>query len=241
MFEDGDFDLLDNIIQDNDEVKEPVDVEEPDHPVIAKSSWSTHHNKFTRKLTNDKNIFQDVQGLGLTDEVINTANQIYQTVTGSRIIRGKSRRGIICTCVYYAFNQIDPNAMSYDETIKIFKIENKVALKGFKFVNGTNNCAFTCFTSTPETYIKLFLKKFNVDDEETEDVLRAYQRIKDIDLSSRPRPQSMAAAFIFYWLKIFHKGKIKIEYLTLKTGVSQLTIEKLEKEIRLKIDLIQTT
>ena len=229
MYEDADFELLRDIINEDKE-SDPEDVE--DHPVIIKHSWTSHHTKFTRKITASKNIFQEVQGLGLDETVVDVANQIYQYVCEKKNVSGKRRRGVICTCVYYAYNQIEPNGMSYDEAIKIFRIENKVALKGFKFVNSFNNCALTCFTATPETYIRLFLKKLNVAEEQIVDILKAYkEHSKIMSFSSHPRPQSLAAAYIYY-----HKNNIELEHLTMLTCVSQLTIEKFEREIRNKID-----
>lgn len=232
MCEESDFDLLDGIV-------EPVKalVDEPAHPTLVKSDWTAFHNKFTRKVSNEKSIFQDVEGLGLGKDVVNVANEIFQSIMETKGIKGKGRRGIVCTCVYYAANQIEPNNMSYDEAIRIFKIDNKLALKGFKTVNSCNNFVFTRFTATPETYIKLFLKKFNVEQPEIDEVIRLYAEFTDLALSNLPRPQSIAAAFIFYWLKEQHHGVVKIEYLSLKANVSQLTIEKLEKEMRRKIDL----
>jgi transcription initiation factor TFIIIB Brf1 subunit/transcription initiation factor TFIIB len=236
MCEESDFDILDGIIEPQKEL-----VDEPAHPTLVKSDWTAFHNKFTRKAGNDKSIFQDVEGLGLSKDVVNAANEIFQSIMESKGIKGKGRKGIVCTCVYYAANQVEPNNMSYDEAIRIFKIDTKLALKGFKTVNSCNNFIFTRFTATPETYIKLFLKKFDTEESEIESVLRMYSEFSDLTLSNLPRPQSIAAAFIFYWLKERHDGIVKIEYLSLKANVSQLTIEKLEKEMRREIDLKKST
>ncbi len=246
MCEESDFDILDDILRVDDEPPKTeceheyeanncIKCGEHIRNPVDKVAWSENVNTFTRRTVNEKTIFQDVHGLGLNDVVVNLANEIYQNVTHNKTIRGRSRRGIVCTCVYYASNKLEPNIFSFDEVIKIFKIDNKVALKGFKFVNSTNNYAFTCFTTTPETYIRLFLKKFSMSSENIAEVLTGYKSIGNIELSSRPRPQSVAAAFIYYWLQDHYPGRISLSTLAIETGVSQLTIEKIEREIREKM------
>ena len=61
MFEDDDFDTLENLVND-ERTAEPS--EEMTVPVIIKNSWSSHNSKFTRKISQEKAIFQEVQGLG---------------------------------------------------------------------------------------------------------------------------------------------------------------------------------
>ncbi len=220
-----------------------------------KPAWNTTHNRFSRTLDSDKTINADIQGMGFSDETIVLANQIYQKCCNG-VIRGKMRKGIICTCIYYATNicnkckdvilqdaPIDvvsctcgtssqQNALCFDEVIKIFKIDKKVALKGFKHVNSTNNFSFTSFVTTPETYISFYLKKLSVQQVQINNILVLYENtIKKVKLSSEPRPQSIAAAFIYYWIQQTDKGKIKVDNLASITEVSQLTIEKLEKEM----------
>jgi transcription initiation factor TFIIIB Brf1 subunit/transcription initiation factor TFIIB len=251
MLEDSDFDLLESFIRDKDSEPRAADCahefQASDNgevcslcglcvkKTIVKSNWTANFNKFSRKIATDKTIFSDVQGLGLSDEIVNEANIIYQHVTKNKIIRGKSRKGIICTCVFYASNNIEPDAMSYDQVIRIFRIENKVALQGFKFINGLYNLPYTCFTATPETYIKSFLRNLNVSEDRIAAAIQFYSRVAKIKLSSRPKPQSIAAAFVYYWLQIFHKNTIQLDSLAIQTSVSRLTIEKLEKEIREKM------
>jgi transcription initiation factor TFIIIB Brf1 subunit/transcription initiation factor TFIIB len=237
MCADSDFEILEDIMKE--ENPEPT-LPEENHPQIVKNSWTAQHSKFTRRISNTKNIFQEVQGLGLHEDVIEAANQIYQHVCSKKKVSGKRRRAVVCTCIYYAHNQIEPNGLSYDEAIRIFKLDNKVALKGFKFVNSFNNCASTCFTANPETYIKMFLKKLGVSADKIKEVLDLYdENSVRVVFQSRPRPQSLAAAYIYYWLKNKHEDKIDINHLTVLTTVSQLTIEKFERDIRTKIDLIE--
>lgn len=220
---------------------------------IVKTKWDSTYTKFSRNLNNEKNIYNDIQGYGLSDQVVMLANCIYQQCCNG-VVRGKTRKGIICTCIYYASNLCDgcyqrivydnddtpcecatscrPGALCFDEVVRIFKIDKRVALKGFKYVNSINNFAFTSFIATPETYISFFLKKLMIEEEQIGHVLDIYKKMVKTQLSNEPRPQSIAAAFIYHWLLQNNKDKIKLENLSTVTEVSQLTIEKLEKEMR---------
>ena len=224
---------------------------------FAKTGWKTTYNKFSRNLMVEKTIYNDIEGLGLNDEIITIANAIYQKCCNG-VIRGKTRKGVICTCIYYASNICptccyailhnemgDPvrctcnqllhkraGALCFDEVIRIFKIGKKVALKGFKYVNSVNNFSFTSFVTTPETYISIFLKKLSISDERIKEIVADFAKLKHIKLSSEPRPQSIAAAYIYHWVQKNNKGIIKLDNIAVITQVSQLTIEKLEKELR---------
>ena len=219
-----DFALFDSFLPPEEKA---VEITPP--PAFVQNAWNANHTTYTRKVTVENSILNDVQGLGLSEDVIILANQIFLRTTGAKTIRGKSRLGIICTCVYYACNQIEPNTMSYDEVVRLFKIDTRVALKGFRLVNHTNSGAVTCFTATPETYIILFLKKLNAAETMVQEAVDAFRALS-AKLSTKPRPQSTASAFLSYWLKR-RESAITVEQLSLVTGVSKLTIEKIEKEI----------
>ena len=72
-----------------------------------------------RKL-DDKGIFKDVEKYQINPKIINTANDIYETVTNHKIYRGNTRKGIIFACVYHAYN-INNNPQSCKNLIQILQ------------------------------------------------------------------------------------------------------------------------
>jgi hypothetical protein len=76
----------------------------------------------------------------------------------------------------------------------------------------------------------LFLKHFNADEAKIQDALATFRQVQG-SLSSRPRPQSTASAFLCFWFELRNIA-ITTEQLSLVTKVSKLTIEKIKKEIQ---------
>jgi DNA-binding Lrp family transcriptional regulator len=117
--------------------------------------------------------------------------------------------------------------------IEIFEINRKIALKGLKYVNlnisKDNN--FKGFQINTEHLIKEILDKFSANDKQIEEVIEIYNYIKDKSvLLNRSRPQSVACGLVrYYTLK--KNPEISMDYFRSKVNLSELTINKIVKEI----------
>src|ERR1700722_15887145 len=71
----------------------------------------------------------DLIGSGVGDLVRDTANQLFAKVSGTRIVRGKARRGLIFATVFVAYRMLgktqNPNTL-----VRLFNISRKYALRG---------------------------------------------------------------------------------------------------------------
>jgi len=184
-----------------------------------------------RKLE-DKSIFKDVEKMGFSDKIVSHANTIYEQVTNNRIFRGNTRKGIIFACIFHAYKCFD-NPQSCEHLIEIFEINRKIALKGLKFVNLniSKESPFRGFQINTEHLIREIMMKFNANEKQVEEVLHIYEYVKDKSvLLNRSRPQSVACGIVrYYTLK--KNPEITIDYFRSKINLSELTINKIVKEI----------
>lgn len=189
-------------------------------------------NRCNIRKTEDKSIFKDVEKMGFSDKIVSYANTIYEQVTNTRIFRGNSRKGIIFACIFHAYKCYD-NPQSCEQLIDIFEINRKIALKGLKYVNLniSKDSPFRGFQINTEHLIKEIMNKFNANEKQIEEVLLIYDSIKDKSvLLNRSRPQSVACGLVrFYILK--KNPEISIDYFRSKIKLSELTINKIVKEI----------
>lgn len=189
-------------------------------------------NRVTLRKIPDKNIFQDVENMGFSDKIVAAANQLYLSVTKDQIFRGSSRKAIIFACIFkvYLMNGI---AQTHESLIKLFDLDKKVGLKGLKYVNlnlSKDSIIHTTFI-TPVHLIENIMDKFNASDEQKAEVAALYLRIKNKSSKiNRSRPQSVSAGLIWFWICM--KGlEINLKEFAVKTGLSELTISKISKEI----------
>jgi transcription initiation factor TFIIIB Brf1 subunit/transcription initiation factor TFIIB len=238
---DCDFALLTNAIAVKDEECTHADAKGSSvcnqcgmHMIVTSNSWGTQHARYSRKGDQEKSLFEDVRGLGLPDDVTLYANNIYQQITFEKIFRGNTRRGIICTCVFYAYNNLYPEKFCYGDVITMFKVENKVALKGLKLIN--SQIPHIAIVTSPVTYIRNYMLKIRASDKQIASVIQLFHRMENHTFIDRPRPQSIAAAFIYFWIKNTPTISLTLTSLSHETRVSRLTIERLEKDIRSKLN-----
>jgi transcription initiation factor TFIIIB Brf1 subunit/transcription initiation factor TFIIB len=189
-------------------------------------------NRCNIRKCEDKSIFKDVEKMGFSDKIVSFANGIYEQVTHSKIFRGNTRKGIIFACIFHAYKCFD-NPQSCEHLIEIFEINRKIALKGLKYVNLNiaKDSPFRGFQINTEHLIKEIMNKFNANEKQMEEVLQIYEFIKDRSvLLNRSRPQSVACGLVrYYTLK--KNPEISIEYFRSKINLSELTINKIVKEI----------
>lgn len=220
-------------------------------------NWVEQCN-FSHRLYDIRTIARDVKSLNLSDEVINHANELYTCVTQNEIRRANQRRGIICACIFTAFKNVgvihDLNQLAAQ-----FKLTQRQALQGMKKVKeslilyqrSTHTPPLNKDNLTTKDFIELYLNKLEAPigcQEQVFDMyelLMKYKRHEDLQLNTflqvtRIRPRALAAALIYMWIEENKKGKeITREYFAQKiVHLSALTIEKTEREVKGKIEII---
>lgn len=189
-------------------------------------------NRCNIRKTEDKSIFKDVDKLGFNDKIVIYANSLYEQVTNNKIFRGNIRKGIIFACIFQAYKFYD-NPQSCEQLIEIFEINRKIALKGLKFVNLniSKNSQFNGFQIQTEHLIREIMCKFNANEKKITEILEIYNLIKNKSLLlNRSRSQSVACGLVRYYIQK-KNPEISMEYFRSKVNLSELTINKIVKEI----------
>jgi transcription initiation factor TFIIIB Brf1 subunit/transcription initiation factor TFIIB len=90
---------------------------------------------------------------------------------------------------------------------------------------------------TPEHLIREYLTRFSIPQEREDDIISVFRQVDGkSSLLNRSRPQSVAAGVIWYWIRKEHKG-VPLKDFTQKMDLSELTINKISKEITKIINL----
>lgn len=218
---------------------------EIDKSIQFNKEWKFNNNRnsndpsrcFMRK-NNEKNILKDVDKMCLPENVVQEANKIYQHVVQTQIFRGNTRKAIIFACVFYAYKKLN-QPHSCDSLTKLFNLEKRDGLKGLKIVslNANNNYIDKFNYITPEDIIKEIMKEFSANNKDIDNIIELYNKIKNKSsaILSRSRPQSIASGIIRYY--IIKTGKeISMENFREKVNLSELTINKIVKEITRLLD-----
>ena len=189
-------------------------------------------NRVHLRKMEERNIFKDVDNMGFSDKIVSLANQIYIQVTKGKIFRGNSRKAIIFASIYHSF-KVQDKPQPHENLIKIFKLDRKNALKGLKHVNlniPRDSIIHTTYI-TPINLVEDIMDKFYATPDHKKEVRELYDKIANKSSKiNRSRPQSIAAGLVFFW--ICYKGlDISIKDFASKTDLSELTINKISREI----------
>ena len=193
---------------------------------------NTDPNRCQMRKSEEKGIFKDVEGMGFSDKIVNIANDIYNQVTKGQIHRGNSRQSIIFACIFQAYKLIN-KPHSYEDLQSVFKLERKVILSGIKFVsrNVPKESPIRTKYITPVDLIEEIMNKFNFKSLQKQEVVDIYEKVKNrSSILNKSRPQSFAAGLIYYWITQTNQ-KIDISDFTEKVNLSDITINKISKEI----------
>jgi hypothetical protein len=102
--------------------------------LISDYYGQSHHGTRISKTTTGTIRDEDLEGMGVVDQVKDIANTLFIKTVGSRIVRGNTRRGLVFGCIFVAYRMIDktqnPNVL-----LKLFDIPRKHALKGLYILN----------------------------------------------------------------------------------------------------------
>lgn len=189
-------------------------------------------NRVRLRKTEERSIFKDVENLNFSESIVAKANKIYTEVTKGKIFRGDSRKSIVFACIFHAF-KLSGNPLSHDNLIKIFKMDRKTGLRGIKYVslNAPKTSNIRTIHITPKILVSEIMDRFNATDVQKQEVEELYEKIKNKSSKlNRSRPQSVAAGLTFYWICIKQKN-ISLKDFTRNVQLSELTINKIAKEI----------
>lgn len=182
----------------------------------------------------DKSIFRDVENLGFSEKIVNLANDIYSQVTKGKIYRGNSRKAIIFGCVFHSI-KINGKSHTCETLREIFQLDRKIILKGLKHVNLNvpKSSQVRSKTGNSNDLIEEYITKFDFTEEQKEEIRQFYQNIKNkSSIINRSRPQSVASSLIYFFLcKIKGSNNVNIKDFVKKVKLSELTINKIVKEI----------
>lgn len=180
----------------------------------------------------NKNIFKDVSNMNVPDNIIKEANKIYQHVVGNKIYRGNTRKSIIFACIFHAYKSLN-QPQSCDMLVNMFNMNKRDGLKGLKIVNmnSDNNIINKKTYITVEDIICELLNRFGASENDKTNILEMYKRIhKKSQVINRARPQSIAGGIIRYYM-IKHNKKMNIDNFIEIVNISELTINRMVKEI----------
>ena len=198
------------------------------------------HQETTRmqsRKNDERGIYRDVENLGFKDHIVEAANRTYAQVTKGKIFRGNSRKAIVFACIFHAY-KMSGTPLSHERLINIFKLSKKTGLRGLKYVNlhAPKDSDIRTTYITPINLIEEIMDRFGATDEHIKEVKDLYSRIHNRSSKlNRSRPQSVAAGLTFYW--ICKRGKdITLKEFTKKVALSELTINKIAREIALVLE-----
>lgn len=180
----------------------------------------------------DKNIYDDLNNLPISNHIKDLANTIYSQVCRDNIHRGKYRKAIIFASVFNAY-KIDQNPQDGIELMQMFHIDKKDAHKGLKFVkkNIPADSPIRFMHITPRHFIGMFMNRLNCTQLQLTEVLEFYEKIvSKSTFLNQCRPQSTAAGIIYFY-SILKGHQFLIKEFTKKVQLSELTINKITKEI----------
>jgi len=210
---------------------------------ISDTKHTNDPNRCNIRKSDDRSIYNDVLKLGFSDKIVSSANMIYESVTMGKIFRGNSRKGIIFACIFHAY-KLNHNPQSCESLIDIFGITNKIGLKGLKFVNmnAPQNAPFrNMFIDIPHL-IREILQKFHATKEQIHDAIKIYECVKDKSpILNRSRPQSVASGIVKYFIHNSQQSDITSEYFRTRVNLSELTINRIYKEISRIMDHLSSS
>lgn len=210
--------------------------------VSYEKDWRYYGNDDTRKNSDpnrchirkmeDKSIFRDVETFGFSDKVVNLANDIYIEVTKGKIYRGNSRKAIIFGCIFQSI-KINGKMHSCESLRSIFNLDKKIILKGLKHVNLNYSNNVNRYI-TPIELVYEYIVKFTHTEEDKTHINEIYEKIKNkSSIITRSRPQSVASSIIyFHFSNKFGSNNFSIKEFIKKIKLSELTINKIIKEIK---------
>lgn len=181
----------------------------------------------------EKNIYQDVKDMNISDKVIRVANELFTEITSDNIRRGNARRSIVFACVFQAY-KILGKPQNPETLISLFHITKSAGMRGMKYLNKhvPKNSKIRTTHITPVDIIKDIIEKFHSSPEQEKAIISIYDKINHkSSMLNRSRPLSIAAGIIFYWIEK-NKSNVSLDDFVKKVNMSAITIKKVAKEVK---------
>jgi transcription initiation factor TFIIIB Brf1 subunit/transcription initiation factor TFIIB len=198
----------------------------------ADSRHSSDPNRVQIRKSEERTIYKDVENMGFSEKIVTEANKIYFQVTQGKIFRGNSRKSIVFACIFHAY-KLSGKPQTHEKLITVFNLNRKTGLKGLKHVNlyAPKNSTIRTTYITPINLVEEIMEKFSATPEQKEEVIKLYNQIKNKSSRlNRSRPQSVASGLVYFWI-CKKKKDITLKQFTKKVSLSELTINKIAKEI----------
>ena len=218
--------------------------EEIEHTITHEKEWryygpsdsrrSSDPNRVQIRKTEERNINKDVENMGFSETIVTKADELYTQVTKGQIYRGNSRKAIVFACIFHAY-KMSGKHQTPDNLVKLFGLTRKNGLKGLKIVNvnAPKDSQIHTTVITPVHLVHDIMNKFRATPSQKKEVIQLYARIKNRSSKlNRSRPQSVAAALTYYWIRKKHLD-INLKDFAKKVDLSELTINKNAKEVAL--------
>lgn len=203
------------------------------------SRHTSDPNRVQVRKSDERTIYKDVENLGFSDKIVNVANNIYIEVTKGKIFRGNSRRSIVFASIFHSY-KLSGKPQTHENLIKIFGLTRKVGLKGLKHVSlyAPKDSVIRTTYITPENLVEEIMDKFDATKEQKDEVIDLYKKIQNKSSRlNRSRPHSVASSIVFYWICL-KKKNISLKEFTKYVKLSELTINKIAKEISIILENI---
>lgn len=207
-------------------------------------SWSAQHQE--RRKNDSKDLFSDIAGKGFSDNIAQTANEIFVLIISGRTRRSASRLGIICGCIFDSYKINAPlhqMALDYSIIYGRFNMGRKAALKGLKEValclaihhrESDVYMRLAYCNSGARAFISNYACGLTTQKDAAELICSLFNQLALVEHMGRARPQTVAAGLVYYWIKEENKP-IALEALMQVSGLKKNTIEKIEADIRKKM------
>jgi transcription initiation factor TFIIIB Brf1 subunit/transcription initiation factor TFIIB len=183
-----------------------------------------------------KSIRKELDLLALPDEIKDRADRIYAYKVGDNTYRANVRQEVKFCCIFEAYKEAgiirDPN-----EIAQMLGIKRKGMSRGIMRCSSLFTGKANTSEQVPLTALDLVPEMLNrcgvqADESHLDDMARIYTYAKDrSELLNRSKPQSIAAALIFYYLSnMVLDRKIPKNEIAKNCGISVMTLNKLSSD-----------
>ena len=180
------------------------------------------------------NISLQAKNSGLSPSIINQANVLYKELSEKKITRGSNRNGLIASSVYMSckMNNVPRSAR---EIAKIFNIDISTMTKGCKDFHNIMKTNIDC-TKT-EDFILRYCSNLEIQDKYVQLCLIIVENTEKYSIISESAPPSIASGII-YLVSILCKFQLDKKQISKKCDISEVTINKCFKKLKLYIDYL---
>lgn len=211
---------------------------------ISDGQTYTSH-KMYKRANKTSTIAHVLEVLGFDREVIIIADQIYDVVVDENCKRTGNRKSMAAACTFEAFKFLE-RPVDYVHIYTKFDIKKRSALKGLKLVaagiakrKDLNFHQIISNPLTPKNFVLSYMNDLRASDDDINEVLCIYEKIKDSHELNMSRPQSIASGLIYYWAR--NRGLVDaMRMIEAKAGLSSLTISKKAKLVASRLAEIET-